>query len=276
MVRPTGYRQAVGLIRREFELSERRACALLGFPRSSCRYASRRKEPERLAEELRAHAATRPRFGYRRLHVLLKREGWRVNHKQVYRLYRAEGLAVRRKKRRKIAAAIRVPLPTPRAPNQRWSMDFVSDQLATGRRFRTLNIVDDCTRECIAIEVDTSLGGGRVVRALQRLAETRGLPLAIVCDNGPEFTGRALDEWAHHAQVRIQFIRPGKPVENAFVESFNGKFRDECLNEHWFVDLPDARTKIEAWRRDYNEVRPHSSLDNNTPQAYSSTLGLAA
>ena len=155
-------------------------------------------------------------------------------------------------------------------------MDFVSDQLSTGRRFRTLNIVDDCTRECIAIEVDTSLGGGRVVRTLQRLAEARGLPLAIVCDNGPEFTGRALDEWAHHADVRIQFIRPGKPVENAFVESFNGKFRDECLNEHWFVDLPDARTKIEAWRCDYNEVRPHSSLDNNTPKAYSSTLGLAA
>jgi putative transposase len=276
MVRPTSYRQAVGLIRSEFEVSERRACAVLGFARSSCRYRSRRRPPEKLTEELRAHAATRPRFGYRRLHVLLRREGWRVNHKRIYRLYRAEGLAVRRKRRQKIAAAIRVPLPTPRAPNQRWSMDFVSDQLSTGRRFRTLNIVDDCTRECVAIEVDTSLGGARVVRTLQRLAETRGLPLVIVCDNGPEFTGRALDEWAHLADVRIQFIRPGKPVENAFVESFNGKFRDECLNEHWFSDMPDARTKIELWRQDYNEVRPHSSLDNATPREYSSTLGLAS
>lgn len=276
MVRPTSYRKAVGLIRKEFEFSERRACAVLGFARSSCRYTSRRQSSEKLTEELRAHAATRPRFGYRRLHVLLRRGGWRVNHKRIYRLYRAEGLAVRRKRRRKFASVIRVALPTPRAPNQRWSMDFVSDQLSTGRRFRTLNVVDDCTRECIAIEVDTSLGGARVVRVLQRLAETRGLPMAIVCDNGPEFTGRALDEWAHRADVRIQFIRPGKPVENAFVESFNGKFRDECLNEHWFSDMEDARTKIEAWRRDYNEVRPHSSLDNATPREYSSTLGLAS
>ena len=257
-------------------MSERRACAVLGFPRSSCRYVSKRRPLHELTQELRDHAATRPRFGYRRLHVLLRRAGWHVNHKRIYRLYRAEGLAVRRKKRRRLAAGLRVVLPTPSAPNQRWSMDFVSDQLATGRRFRTLNIVDDCTRECVAIELDTSLGGARVVRVLHRLLETRGRPAVIVCDNGPEFSGRALDLWAHQAGVRIQFIRPGKPVENAFVESFNGKFRDECLNEHWFSDLGDAREKVEAWRRDYNEVRPHSSLDNITPKEYSTTLGLAA
>ena len=268
MVRPTSYRQAVGLIRREFEMSERRACAVLGFPRSSCRYVSKRRPLHELTQELREHAATRPRFGYRRLHVLLRRTGWHVNHKRVYRLYRAEGLAVRRKKRRRLAAGLRVVLPTPSAANQRWSMDFVSDQLSTGRRFRTLNIVDDCTRECVAIELDTSLGGGRVVRVLQRLLETRGRPAVIVCDNGPEFAGRALDQWAHQVGVRIQFIRPGKPVENAFVESFNGKFRDECLNEHWFSDLADARQIVEDWRRDYNEVRPHSSLDNITPKEY--------
>lgn len=276
MVRPACYRRAVGLLQDQFEFSQRRACAVLGFRRSSCRYVSRRRLVPELIQELRSHAAARPRFGYRRLHVLLRRAGWQVNHKRVYRLYRAEGLAVRRKRRRRLAAGLRVVLPTPTLPNLRWSMDFVSDQVWTGRRFRTLNIVDDCTRECVAIEVDTSLGGDRVTRVLQRLAETRGLPKVIVCDNGPEFTGRALDEWAHRSGVRIHFIRPGKPVENAFVESFNGKFRDECLNEHWFTDLADARAKIDAWRADYNELRPHSSLDNFTPNEYSNSLGLAS
>lgn len=154
-------------------------------------------------------------------------------------------------------------------------MDFVHDTLATGRKFRTLNIVDDFTRECVAIEVDTSLGGQRVTRVLDRLAASRGLPKTIVTDNGPEFAGRALDGWAYTTKVKIHFIRPGKPVENAYAESFNGKFRDECLNEHWFLDMQDARTKIEAWRIDYNEVRPHSSLANATPKEYS-TQGLAA
>lgn len=240
------------------------------------RYASRRRPLHELTQDLRHHAAARPRFGYRRLHVLLRRDGWHVNHKHVYRLYRSEGLCLRRKRRRKLAAGLRIALPTPTAPNQRWSMDFVSDQLCAGRRFRTLNVIDDCTRECVAIEVDTSIGGARVARVLEQLTETRGTPAVIVCDNGPEFTGTALDEWAHRRGVRIQFIRPGKPVENAFVESFNGKFRDECLNEHWFLDLSDARTKIEAWRRDYNGARPHSSLDNITPNEYSSSLELAS
>ena len=276
MVKPAAYRQAVGFLRGEFEFSERRACRLLGHARSSCRYVARRTMVQGLLDELRRHAAERPRFGYRRLHVLLRRGGWQVNHKRVYRLYRAEGLAVRRRKRKRLAAGLRVVLPLPTRPNERWSMDFVHDTLATSRKFRTLNIVDDLTREALAIEVDTSLGGARVVRVLDRLAIRRGLPQVIVCDNGPEFTGRALDAWAYRTGVKIQFIRPGRPVENAYVESFNGKFRDECLNEHWFIDMLDARTKIEDWRVDYNEVRPHSSLANATPKEYSSTLGLAA
>jgi putative transposase len=276
MVKPAAYRQAVGFLQGEFEFSERRACRVLGHARSSCRYAPRRTMVQALVDELRQHAAERPRFGYRRLHVLLRRRGWRVNHKRVYRLYRAEGLAVRRKKRKRLAAGLRVVLPLPTRPNERWSMDFVQDTLASGRRFRTLNIVDDLTRECLAIEVDTSLGGQRVVRVLDRLAATRGLPQVIVSDNGPEFAGRALDTWAYAAGVKIHFIRPGKPVENCYVESFNGKFRDECLNEHWFISLDDAQKEIETWRRDYNEVRPHSSLGDLTPKEYSSTVGLAA
>jgi putative transposase len=276
MVKPAAYRQAVGFLRSEFEYSERRACKLLGHARSSNRYLPRRPVVQGLLDELRKHAVERPRFGYRRLHLLLQRRGWRVNHKRVYRLYRAEGLAVRRKKRKRIAAGLRVVLPAPTRRNERWSMDFVHDTLASGRKFRTLNIVDDLTREALAIEVDTSLGGHRVVRVLERLVAVRGLPLVIVSDNGPEFTGRALDGWAYKAGVKLHFIRPGKPTENAYAESFNGKFRDECLNEHWFLDLDDARTKIEAWRVDYNEVRPHSSLANATPKEYSSTLGLAA
>jgi putative transposase len=276
MVKPSAYRQAVGFLRSEFEFSERRACVVLGFQRSSCRYVARRMMAQGLLDAIRTHAAARPRFGYRRIHVLLRRGGWRVNHKRVYRIYRAEGLAVRRRKRKRMAVGQRTVLPAPSRPNERWSMDFTLDTLASGRRFRTFNVVDDFTRECLAIEVDTSLGGVRVVRVLERLLATRGRPDVIVCDNGPELAGRALDTWAYAAAVKIHFIRPGKPVENCFVESFNGKFRDECLNDHWFLGLDDARTTIENWRRDYNEVRPHSSLGDLTPKEYSSTVGLAA
>jgi putative transposase len=276
MVKPAAYRHAVGFLRSQFAFSERRACAVLGFQRSSCRYAARRVMVEGLLEAIRVHAAARPRFGYRRIHVLLRRGGWRVNHKRVYRIYRAEGLAVRRRKRKRMAVGLRTILPPPSRPNDRWSMDFTLDTLASGRRFRTLNIVDDFTRECLAIEVDTSLGGARVVRVLDRLLAGRGRPEVIVCDNGPEFAGRTLDAWAYSAGVKVHFIRPGKPVENCYIESFNGKFRDECLNDHWFLSLDDARRIIEAWRRDYNEVRPHSSLGDLTPKEYSSTVGLAA
>ena len=228
-----------------FERSERRACELAGMGRSSYRYVPRRCEEAELRERLQALAAERRRFGYRRLTVMLRREGRTVNHKRVYRLYREEGLAVRRKRKGKRAAgAARQPRTTPTRCQERWSMDFVSDALSDGRKFRSLNIVDDFNRECLATEVDTSIPGARVVRVLERLGEVNGWPEVLVMDNGPEFAGQALDVWAYERQVRLHFIEPGKPVQNAFIESFNGKFRDECLNEHWFVTLADARQSL--------------------------------
>ncbi len=252
-------------------LSERRVCDLVGTARSSYRYpvsSERRQGEAELRGRLRELAAERRRFGYRRLRVLLRREGWRVNHKRVYRLYREEGLLVRRRKRKRIGAAERRPLPLPTRTNERWSMDFVADALSDGHRFRSLNIVDDYNRRCLAAEVDTSLPGGRVVRVLEGLRELEGLPEVLVMDNGPEFAGQALDVWAYERGVQLHFIEPGKPVQNAFIESFNGKMRDECLNEHWFMSLGEARQTIEVWRRDYNEVRPHSALGNRTPREF--------
>jgi len=202
---------------------------------------------------------------------MLKREGLVINHKRTERIYHEEGLALRRKRRRKCAGGSRVMMPSPQKPNQRWSMDFVTDSIVTGRRFRALAIVDDYSRECPVIEVDTSLGGARVVSVLERLAETRGLPHVITTDNGPEFTGRALDEWAYCKGVKLNFIRPGKPIENAYAESFIGRLRDECLNENWFMNLKHARDIIEDWRKDYNEVRPHSSLKGMAPMEYAET-----
>jgi putative transposase len=204
---------------------------------------------------------------------MLKREGLVINHKRTERIYREEGLTLRRKRRRKDAAGVRVIIPAPDRPNQRWSMDFVADSIITGRRFRALAIVDDYSRECPAIEVDTSLGGARVVGVLERLEETRGLPEVITVDNGPEFAGKTLDEWAYRKGVKLNFIRPGKPVENAFAESFNGRLRDECLNDNWFLNLKHARTIIEAWRKDYNNVRPHSSLGGLAPQEFVELAG---
>lgn len=249
------------------DVSERQACRYTGFARSSQRYRTRRPARSELRERLHTLALLRPRWGYRRLYRLLRREGHVVNKKLVQRVYREEGLTVRRRKRKRVAVP-RMPLPAPTKPNERWSMDFVSDALGDGRRFRALTIVDDCTRESPAIEVDTSLPGARVVRVLERLAETRGLPKAIVCDNGPEFRGEALDQWADRRGVALQFIQPGKPVQNAFAESFNGRLRDECLNESWFVSLLDAQHTIEAWRIDYNGARPHSGLADRTPEEF--------
>jgi putative transposase len=250
-------------------LSERRACRLVGMARTSCRYERQRQgREEKLKARLHTLAGERRRFGYRRLTVLLRREGWTVNHKRVYRLYQEEGLQVRRRKRKRIGAVERQPLAIPVRQNERWSMDFVADALTDGRRFRSLNIVDDFNRECLAAQVDTSITGARVVRVLEQLRELRGLPQVLVTDNGPEFAGQALDVWAYEQGVKLHFIEPGKPVQNAFIESFNGKMRDECLNEHWFTSLGEARETIEVWRRDYNEVRPHSSLGNRTPQEF--------
>jgi len=233
--------------------------------RSSYYYVSQPTSDESLRQWLRQRAAQRRRFGYRRLWVLLRREGWRDNHKRVFRIYQEEHLQVSVRKRKRTARwRGEKPAPAERA-NQRWSLDFVSDQLANGRRFRLLTVVDDFTRECLAIEVDTSLSGQRVARVLDQISRGRGLPERVVTDNGPEFTSWALDRWAYERGVKQQFIEPGKPVQNAYVESFNGKVRDECLNEHWFAMLDEARVLIERWRVDYNEQRPHSALDNRTP-----------
>ena len=196
-----------------------------------------------------------------------------VNHKRTERIYQEEGLPLRKRRRRKTAAQSRVILPAPQRPNEIWSMDFVTDSLVTGRRFRALVIVDDYSRECPAIEVDTSLGGARVVSVLERLREIRGLSEVITIDNGPEFTGKALDEWAYRRGVKLNFIRPGKPIENAFAESFIGRLRDECLNENWFINLTQARDIIESWRVDYNEDRPHGSLGGLSPNEFVENTG---
>ena len=271
MVTPADRRTAVIAAMAAARISERRACRYTGFARTTQRYRVRRVAPRERHHALRARlhtlAVLRPRWGYRRLYRLLRREGMVVNRKLVQRIYRDEGLSVRRRHRKRVAV-VRVPITAPTGPNVRWSMDFVSDALADGRKIRALTIVDAHTRECPAIEVDHSLPGARVIQVLERLRATRGLPTSIVCDNGPEFRGEALDQWAALRQVTLQFIEPGKPVQNAFSESFNGRFRDECLNESWFVSLTDARETIEAWRVDYNEVRPHSGLADATPAAF--------
>lgn len=237
--------------------------------RSTARYACVRSGDEELRERLRELAGERRRFGYRRLHVLLTREGFVVNHKRVYRLYREEGLSVRKRKRKRVSRGERQPILAPSGPDQVWSLDFVQDTLSWGRKVRMLTLVDAYTRESLAIEVDTSLSGVRVARVLQRVCEERGrVPDAIVLDNGPELTSRALDQWAYEQGVRLHFIEPGKPQQNGFIESFNGRLRDECLNEHWFRSLPDAQRIVEEWRVDYNLNRPHSSLGNLTPEEF--------
>lgn len=249
-------------------MSERRSCRVLGIGRSLLQYTPRPDRNAALRVRLKELAETRRRFGSPRLHVLLKREGWAVNHKRVERLYRQEGLSLKRKRRKKSGSHLRVVLPAPSRINERWSMDFVTDSLVNGRRFRSLTIVDDYSRECVAIEADFSLTGERVTRILERLAMTRGLPTIITVDNGPEFAGKALDAWAYRRGIKLHFIRPGKPVENAYIGSFNGRFRDECLNEHVFRTIEEARVIIESWRDDYNQNRPHSSLGNLTPEEY--------
>lgn len=273
MVSPSARREAVGWLQAD-GTSLRRACRVVGLSTATWRYQPRPNAINAtVLARLQVHAAARARFGYRRLQVLLEREGLRVNHKRVHRLYQAAHLQVRRRRRKRLTRGERVPLPRPVRRLERWSMDFTVDTLADGRRFRTLNIVDDFTRECVAIEVDRSLPGLRVARVLDRLHATVGLPTTIVVDNGPEFAGRTLDAWAYARGVTLRFIRPGKPIENAYVESFNGKFRDECLNEHWFVSLADALAIIEAWRIDYNTVRPHSALAGQTPHHFARQEG---
>lgn len=273
----TRKRHLVQEIQEHFNLSERRACRLVGIGRSSHRYeAVIVKENEALKTRITELAYAWRRFGYRRIHQLLDREGYKVNHKRVYRLYRLSGLVVRRRKRKRISSSRGRPKIVAPVPNQRWSMDFVSDVTATGQRFRVLVVLDEGTRECLATEVDSSLGGQRVVRVLNRIASERGYPKEVLSDNGPEFASISLSQWAYEHRVSQLFIDPGKPMQNGFVESFNGKLRDECLNEHWFRGIVEARRIIEQWRVDYNTIRPHSSLGNKTPAEYAAILVASA
>ena len=226
---------------------------------------------------IRDLARTRVRYGYFRIYILLRREGWSVNHKRVYRLYRNDGLSLRLKRpRRHVSAVNRERTAAASAPNALWSMDFVSDALFDGRRLRALTVVDACTREALVIEVDSGIKGEQVVEAVSRITAVRGAPRSIRVDNGPEFVSKALDRWAYENGVTLDFSRPGKPTDNAVIESFNGRLRDECLNAHWFLSLADARAKIEAWRRDYNESRPHTSLGWMTPVEYAAAVARKA
>lgn len=272
MVTPAARREAAAYLRSTYVMSERRAIRVIGTDRASIRYRSRRPDDSALRERLKALAQERRRFGYRRLHVLLRREGHAVNRKRVQRLYREEKLTVRRRGGRKRALGERRPLAPALAANQRWSLDFVADQMTDGRRFRILEVYDDCTRECLALVADTSISGRRVARELDAIIAWRGKPATIVSDNGTELTSNAILEWADERQVGWHYIAPGKPQQNGFSESFNGKLRDELLNETLFRSLPDARAKLDAWRRDYNEVRPHSSLGYLTPREYARAL----
>jgi len=257
----------------EYGMTERRACRVLAFDRSTHRYRPRRPPiPVALVAELHKQAGAWTQMGYHKLHGLVRRKGFVINHKRFYRLYKAEGLRIPRRRRRRKFCGPRQRIALPERVNQRWSMDFVSDQLALGRRFRTLNVIDDKTRECLSIEVGTSLTGSQVVRVLDRLVQLRGRPDAIVMDNGPEFAGHALADWSIAMGIQLAFIQPGKPTQNAFVESFNAAFRRECLNENWFIDLADARAAVEAWRNRYNDERPHGALGNLTPTEYSRQL----
>jgi putative transposase len=267
----------VAIAQEEHGLSRRRACRLVGISRSVVAQEPKRaRDHARLRERLRTLAGERRRFGYRRLHALLCREGWKANHKLVERLYREEKLAIRRRGRHKRGlGGVLAGSWCPIAANQRWSLDFTEDCLANGRRFRTANLKDDCTRECPAILVDYSLPGQRVVGMLEDVARERGYPDMLVVDNGPELRGRDLDRWACENGVRLFFIDPGKPMQNGSIESFNGRFREECLDQSWFSSLAEARRVIEAWRLDYNEHRPHTSLRMRTPAAFAAARPFA-
>jgi putative transposase len=249
-----------------YRISKRRACRVLEFQRSSCYYRSVADEQAALKIRIRDLAQARVSYGYRRIHVLIQREGWKVNHKRVYRIYKQEGLMMRTKKpRRHVSACRRMDRPVATQSNESWSMDFMSDELYNGQRIRLLTLVDNYTRESLAIEADNHIGGQRVAEILMRLGEERNLPRTIRVDNGPEFISKRLDQWAYLNKVELDFSRPGKPTDNGFIEAFNGRLRQGCLNENWFLSLEDAREKVEQWRLHYNRERPHGALGNLSP-----------
>jgi putative transposase len=256
-----------------FGVSERRACGVARLARSTQRYRSSKDPQNALRVRIREMAQARIRYGYRKIRVLLNREGWNVGKKRVYRLYREEGLTLRQRPRRRRQVAVnRRERRKPNMPNQVWSLDFVADQLVDGRRFRALTVVDVFTRESLAIEVGQSLKGEQVVGVLNRIRQDRGVPKVLFCDNGAEFTSQIVDLWAYQNGVQIDFSRPGKPTDNAYVESFNGTFRTECLDAHWFTSLTEAKQIIEAWRQEYNESRPHRALGERTPNEFANEV----
>jgi putative transposase len=272
MVRPAAKREAVAHLKDHFQMSERRACSIMSADRKMIRYRSRRPPETELRERLRSLANERRRFGYRRLFIMLRREGEPSGINRIYRLYREEGLGVRKRKGRKRATGVRAPLPVEARVNARWSLDFVHDQLANGRRFRVLNITDDITHECLGAIPDTSISGHRVVRELTTIIERRGRPGMIVSDNGTELTSHAVFAWCRDHKIDWHYITPGKPMQNGYVESFNGKMRDELLNETLFFNLDHARKIIAEWIVDYNTRRPHSALAYQTPAAFAAKL----
>jgi len=268
MVTPRAKREAVAYLKTAHEVSERRACQTLGANRALVRYRFTRPPDTALRERLKSLAVERRRFGYRRLAVFLRREGFADNIKKIHRIYKEEKLMVKRRKGRKRAVGTRQPLPKPDSVNQVWSLDFMSDAFTDGRRFRVLAVMDQCSRECLMAVADTSMPGLRVVRELDRLIALHGRPKIIVSDNGPELTSRAVLIWAHEQGIDWHYIQPGKPQQNGYTESLNGKIRDEFLNEHWFSSPQEVRTLLEAWRQDYNAVRPHSALGYLTPHEF--------
>ncbi len=273
-MKPSRRRPVVEYLCDGYRVSERRACGVARIARSTQRYHGNKDPQTALRLRIREIAQARIRYGYRKIRVLLNREGWKVGKKRVYRLYREEGLTLRRRPRRRRQVAVhRRERTKPRAPNEVWSLDFVADQLADGRRFRALTVVDVFTRECLAIEVGQSLKGEDVVAVLNRIRADRGTPKMLFCDNGAEFSSQIMDLWAYQNGVQIDFSRPGKPTDNAHVESFNGTFRRECLDAHWFTSLSEAKQVIEAWRREYNESRPHRALGERTPNEFAGQLG---
>lgn len=268
MVTPVARREAVAHLKTAHEVSERRACKTLSVDRSSVRYRSIRPDDSALREAMKKVALERRRFGYRRIHVMLQRQGIEMNQKKLRRLYREEKLQVRKRSGRKRALGTRRPMTLPAGPNERWSLDFVSDAFTDGRRFRILCVIDDFSRECLALVADTSLSGARVARELDALITQRGRPRTIVSDNGTELTSMAILKWCQETGIDWHYIAPGKPTQNGFVESFNGKLRDECLNETLFTALPEARAALQTWKEDYNTQRPHSALGNIPPAEY--------
>lgn len=274
---PSCRRDVVRHLQAAYQVSERCACRATGFPRSSQRYRSQAEPQDELRLRLKELAAARVRYGYRRLHVLLRREGWTVNAKRTYRLYKEEGLVIRPKTpKRKRSCRYRGERTEIGAPNQTWAMDFMSDTLFDNRPYRILTIVDCHSRESLAIEPRQSFRAFHVVEALDRIVRERGKPKTIRCDNGPEFAGRVLDQWAFFNRVELDFSRPAKPTDNAFIESFNARARQELLNASWFTSLADAREGMAAWRKEYNEDRPHTSLKNRTPREYADEVRQAA